>query len=169
MTDPSAPSARQGRTKSQPIARTTGDREFVLEHTFRAPASKVFAAYTDPKLVGQWWTPTDGSLSVEALDLRPGGKWRFVQGMANGRKIAYSGTYLEVRPATRLAYTFAIEGRSGSEVTASVDLKEEDGATRLTLTNLCASKEARDAMIRYGAAAGAKMAWDRLAELLSRV
>lgn len=46
-------------------------------------------------------------------------------------------------------------------------LKEADGTTLLILTNLCVSKEARDAMVNYGAAAGAKMAWDRLAELLA--
>ena len=45
---------------------------------------------------------------------------------------------------------------------------EADGTTPLTLTNPCVSKEARDAMVNYGAAAGAKMAWDRLAELLTR-
>lgn len=47
-------------------------------------------------------------------------------------------------------------------------VKEADGTTLLTLTNLCVSKEARDAMVNYGAAAGAKMVWDRLAELLAR-
>ena len=38
--------------------------------------------------------------------------------------------------------------------------------THLVLTNLCPSKEARDAMVQYGAAAGAKAAWDCLAEVL---
>ncbi len=142
------------------------EREFVLEHTFAAPAAKVFAAYTDPKIVARWWDPRGGSITVEAMDLRPGGKWRYVQPMPNGQDIAYVGTYVEVQPPTRLIYTFGIEGQPGIEVTATVDLNESDGTTRLTLTNRCASKEARDAMVKYGAAAGAKRAWDRLAELL---
>jgi hypothetical protein len=49
-----------------------------------------------------------------------------------------------------------------------VNLKEADGTTLLTLTNPCVSKEARHPMVNYGAAAGANMAWDRLAELLAR-
>ena len=49
-----------------------------------------------------------------------------------------------------------------------MDLKEADGTTLLTLTNLCFSKEAPDAMVNYAAAAGVKIVWDGLAELLVR-
>lgn len=154
--------------KTQATARVISDREFLLEHTFKAPAAKVFAAYTDPKLVPQWWAPKGGSIRVEVMDVRPGGKWRFVQRVPNGQEMVFTGTHLEIRPVTRLVYTFMTEGQPGNQVTATVDLKEADGTTLLTLTNLCASKEARDAMVNYGAAAGAKMAWDRLAELLAR-
>ncbi len=152
----------------QPTARVISDRESVLEHTFRAPAAKVFAAYTDPKLIAQWWAPRGGSLRVDIMDVRPGGKYRFVQRTPNGMEIVFTGEYREVRPVTRLVYTYSIEGQPGSELTATVDLHETEGATRLTLTNLCASKAARDAMLSYGAAAGAKVAWDGLAELLGR-
>lgn len=150
-----------------PTARRISDREFALEHTFRATRARVYAAYTDPSLLAQWWVPTGGGLRVESLDVRPGGRWRFLQPLPNGQEVAYSGTYQEVRPPTRLVYTFAVEGQAGSEVLATVDLTEADGACRLTLTNRCASKEACEAMVRYGAAAGAKMAWDRLARLLA--
>lgn len=150
----------------QASARVISDREFVLEHVFRAPAAKVFAAYTDPKLVPQWWSGRPGAVRVETMDVRPGGAWRYVQRMPNGHEMAFFGTYLEVTPVTRLVYTFATEGQPG-EIRATVELAEHDGETRLTLTNLCPSKEARDAMLKYGAAAGAKVAWDRLAEVLA--
>lgn len=148
-----------------PAAKVLSDREFVLEHTFHAPAAKVFAAYTDPRLLSQWWAPKGGSLTVEAMDVRPGGAYRFVQRDANGQRTVFVGKYLEVKPGTRLVYTFEVEGQ-GNEITATVDLKESQGKTSLTLTNRCVSKEARDAMLKYGAAAGAKVAWDRLAEVL---
>jgi len=154
-------------TKPQ-AARTLSEREFVLEHTFHAPAAKVFAAYTDPKLVPLWWAPKGGTVRVDTMDVRPGGAWRFVQRTANGQEMAFTGSYLEVKPVTRLVYTFMTEGQPGNQLTATVELKESGGTTQLTLTNLCQSKEARDAMLQYGAAAGAKVAWDRLAELLAR-
>ena len=150
----------------QPTARVVSDREFVLEHTFHAPAAKVFAGYTDPKMIPRWWAPKGGSIRVDKMDVRPGGAWRFVQTMPNGYEVAFHGTYLEVKPVTRLVYTFATEGQPGNEIRATVELSEKDGLTRLTLTNLCSSKEARDGMLGYGAAVGAKAAWDQLAEAL---
>ena len=147
-------------------AEPTSDREFTMRYTFGVPAARVYEAYTDPGLVPQWWDPRGGALRVEALDARPGGKWRFVQRLSNGQELAYSGTYLEVRRPSRLVYTFGIEGQDRPGVTASVDLRETGGRTELSLTNVCSSTAARDAMIHYGAAAGAQMAWDRLASLL---
>lgn len=146
--------------------RVVSEREFVLEHTFRAPAAKVFAAYTDPKLIPMWWAPKGGSIRVDTMDVRPGGAWRFVQKMPNGYEVVFHGTYLEVKPVTRLVYTFATEGQPGSEIRATVELAEKDDLTHLVLTNLCSSKEARDGMLSYGAAAGAKASWDQLAKVL---
>jgi len=143
------------------------DREFVLEHTFRAPAARVFAAYTTPELVAQWWAQPGSAMTVEAMDVRPGGKWRFVQRTPAGKEAAFSGEYLEVKPVTRLVYTFQAEGQ-GPPLTATVELDERNGVTHLKLTNLCASKEVRDGMVQYGAAAGAKTAWDRLDAVLAK-
>jgi uncharacterized protein YndB with AHSA1/START domain len=151
---------------SQPTAaKVLSDREFVLEHLFHAPAAKVFAAYTDPKIVPQWWAPKGGSMTVEAMDVRPGGAYRFVQRDVSGQQMVFVGKYIEVKPVTRLVYTFEVEGQ-GNQITANVELKESHGETAMTLTNLCVSKEVRDAMVQYGAAAGAKAAWNRLEEVL---
>lgn len=152
--------------KPQAGPRALSDREFVLEHTFHAPAAKVFAAYTDPEIVPLWWSPKGGSIRVDTMDVRPGGLWRFVQRAPNGQETTFHGTYLDVSPVTRLVYTFATEGMPG-EIRATIDLTETDGVTHLVLTNLCASKEIRDAMVRYGAAPGAKAAWDQLARAIA--
>jgi uncharacterized protein YndB with AHSA1/START domain len=79
--------------------------------------------------------------------------------------MAFIGTYLDVRPVTRLVYTFEVEGQ-GDAVTATLELAESQGKTHLTLTNLCVSKEVRDVMVQYGAAAGARAAWAQLEEVL---
>jgi len=102
-----------------PTARVVSDREFVLEHHFRAPAAKVFAAYTDPKLLAKWWTPKGGSMTIESMDARPGGGYRYLQTDARGQKSVFVGKYLEVHPVTRLVYTFAVEGQ-GNEIRATV-------------------------------------------------
>ncbi|MCA1812047.1 MAG: SRPBCC domain-containing protein [Halobacteriales archaeon] len=155
-------------TKNTGSLRAVSDREFVLEYTFDAPAARVFAAYTDPKLVPLWWANKGSSIRVDRMDVRPGGEWRFVQRSGDGPEMAFRGVYREVKPVTRLVYTFVAEANPGREIVATVELAERDGKTHLTLTNLCGSKEERDGMVQYGAEAGARVAWDRLAEVLRR-
>jgi uncharacterized protein YndB with AHSA1/START domain len=153
-------------TKPANTMTTTADREFVLTYTFDAPRAAVFAAYTDPKLVAQWWGPKGQAIRVDQMDLRPSGKWRFVQALPGGGEMAFHGVYTEISPVSRLAYTFNTEGQANPEILATVELTEAAGKTTLRLTNRCASKEHRDTMLKYGAEAGARVAWDRLAQAI---
>ncbi len=141
------------------------EREIVIERTIQARPERIFGAYTDPQLVARWWAPPGSSLRVEQMDVRPGGRYRYVQRSADGRELVFVGSYLEVRPTTRLVYTFEIEGQ-GNPVTTTVELHEEGASTRVTLTNVCGSKEVREMMVEYGAPAGAMAALAQLAKLL---
>ena len=144
------------------------DREIAITQEFDAPAAKVFAAYTDPKQIPKWWGPKGNGVRVEAMDVRPGGTWRFVQRGPDGGDFVSYGTYLEVKPVTRLVYTFQTEGMPQT-VTTTIDLRESGGRTHMTLTLLAASKEMRDQMVKWGAAGGAKAAALQLAEYLRTV
>ena len=141
------------------------DRAFVLTRTLRAPAAKIFAAYADPKQLPQWWDPK-GGLRVERMDVRVGGGYRFIQRTPEGGTMAFVGSYLEVKPVTRLVYTFQMEGQPGAPVTTSVDLAEAAGTTTLTLTLEFVSKEALAVAVQYGAVGGAKSALEALAAFL---
>ena len=141
------------------------DRSFAVTRTLRAPAARIFAAYTDPRQVEQWWAPWGGTFKVESLDARPGGKYRFTQTMPGRPTMAFVGSYLEVKPSKRLVYTFQVEGQP-NVVTATVELAEANGTTTLTLTNEYPSKEAYDAAAKYGAVNGTKGALDALAKFL---
>lgn len=149
-----------------PAKTVLSDREIRIEHTFRSPAAKVFAAYTDPKQVAQWWGSPKGRFQVDRMDVRTGGGFRFLQTLPDGSTMASSGSYVEVRPVTRLVYTFHIEGQPGAPVTTSVDLAETPAGTVLTLTLEFPSREARDAAAQYGASGGAKAALLALARFL---
>lgn len=143
------------------------ERGFSIEHTFRAPAAKVFGAYTDPKLVPQWWAPKGTSMTVESMDVREGGSYRYVMQQPDGTKMVFKGRYLEVTPVTRLVYTFMVEGQGG-EVTTTIELSETPAGTVMKLTNLFASKEERDVAMQYGAEAGARSAMGALDAFLRR-
>lgn len=143
------------------------ERSFAIEHTFRAPAAKVFAAYTDPALVPLWWAPKGASLKVEEMEVRAGGHYRFVQTTAAGQTLVFVGRYLEVEPVTRLVYTFMIEGQ-GNEVKTTVELRETGAGTALRLTNEFPSAEAREAAMKWGAEGGARAAMRSLEAFLAK-
>lgn len=146
-------------------AQVVSELGFVVEQSLRAPAAQVFAAYTEPDLLSQWWAPKGGSVAIEAMDVRPGGAYRFVRRDAQGHSVVFVGRYLEVRPVERLVYTFGVEGQR-HEITAVVELTESAGTTAIRLTNLCASREIRDAILQHGAVGGARAALHRLVGLL---
>ena len=52
---------------------TPSDREIVTERVFEARRERVFAAYTDPELIPEWWGPRGVTTTVDQMDLRPGG------------------------------------------------------------------------------------------------
>jgi uncharacterized protein YndB with AHSA1/START domain len=74
---------------------TPTDREIHIVRIFDAPRDRVFATFTDPKLIPEWWGPTT---IVDQMDVRPGGSWRFVGHNADGSETAFRGTYREVTP-----------------------------------------------------------------------
>ena len=142
------------------------DREIVMERVFNAPRELVFKAYTDPNLIPRWWGPRKYTTTVDKMDVRVGGAWRFVQRDAAGNEFAFNGEYREIAPPDRLSYTFEFEGMPGHVLLETVTFEERDGKTKVTVTSLFQSVEDRDGMLQSGMEAGANESQDRLAELL---
>lgn len=143
------------------------DTQIVMERLFDAPRELVFRAYTDPELIPQWWGLRAATTSIDTLDLRAGGQWRWVQTMPDGTEFAFRGEYREIAPPERVVSTFEFEGMPGHIAEDAAVLTEVDGKTLLTVTSTFASKEDRDGMIASGMEGGAAETWDRLAELLA--
>src|SRR5262245_29982845 len=131
---------------------TPSDCEIVLTRVFDAPRDLVFEAMTKPEHVKRWWGILDDRYSVPVceIDLRPGGKWRFVGKGPHGEGPDFYGVYTEVSPPDRVVFTeiFAPFPDSPSVVTAV--LTEEAGKTRLTATCRYPSKEVRDMVVKSG-------------------
>jgi uncharacterized protein YndB with AHSA1/START domain len=142
------------------------DREIVMERVFAAPRELVFKAYTDPNLISRWWGPRRYTTTVDKMDVRVGGAWRFVQRDAGGNVYAFNGEYREIAPPERLSYTFEFEGMPGHVLLETVTFEEREGQTKVTVTSLFASVEDRDGMLHSGMEQGANESQDRLAELL---
>jgi uncharacterized protein YndB with AHSA1/START domain len=146
---------------------TPSDLEIRMTRVFDAPRQLVFDAMTKPEHVRQWWGCLGEGYSVPVceIDLRVGGKWRYVNRHPGG-EVAFRGVYREITPPSRLVFTETMEPHPepGSEVTVS--LTEEGGKTRMTLTATYPTREVRDMVLGSGMERGAAISYDRLEELL---
>jgi len=142
------------------------ERETVVTRTFNAPPRIVFEAWTKPELFKRWWVPKSFGVSLLScdLDVRVGGRYRLVFGQDASNTKEFFGTYLEVTPHSRLAWTND-EGDDGVTVT-TVTFEEKDGKTLLAVHDLYPSKQALDDAIASGAPSGMPETLEQLNELL---
>jgi uncharacterized protein YndB with AHSA1/START domain len=153
---------------------TPSDTEITLTRLFDAPRELVWEAMSKPEHVRRWWGILDDRWSVPVceIDLRVGGKWRFVGRGPDGDMPAFYGEYLELDAPRRVVFTEIFEPfpDAGSVVTSI--LTEEAGKTRLTVTARYDSLATRDMVLNTGMATGAAISYDRLEnvarELVSR-
>jgi len=142
---------------------TPSDREIVLTRLFDAPRRLVFEAMTKPEHVKRWWGILDEGYSVPVceIDLRPGGKWRFV-GRGPKGDVCFYGEYREIAPPDRVVFTEIYEPFPDAESVITSVFTEERGKTRLTATCVYPSREVRDIVIQSGMEKGAAISYDRL-------
>jgi uncharacterized protein YndB with AHSA1/START domain len=146
------------------------DREVVMERVFDAPAEHVFKAYTDPNIIPQWWGPRRFTTTIDKMDVRPGGVWRYVSRDPEGGEYPFNGVYREIVPAKRIVCTFEFEGMPGHVSVQTVTFEEHGGGkTKLRASALFQTVEDRDGELKSGMEQGASESWDRLAEHLVKV
>ena len=129
------------------------DEEILITREFDAPRHLVYEAYTTPELVKRWWHANRGEATVAEIDLRVGGKWRYVMVTEDGTEVAFHGEYREVVPNERLVSTEAYEGVPDPDANATLNtltLTEVDGRTTLEILVKAPSKEIRDMIIESG-------------------
>jgi uncharacterized protein YndB with AHSA1/START domain len=148
-------------------ASTPSDEEIRMTRLFDAPRQLVFEAMTRPEHVRQWWGCLGEGYSVPVceIDLRVGGKWRFVNRHPGG-EFAFYGEYREISPPDRLVFTETMEPYPEPGSTVTTVLTEEGGKTRMTATVRYPSKEVRDIVIGTGMEKGAAISYDRLEDLV---
>jgi uncharacterized protein YndB with AHSA1/START domain len=149
---------------------TPADTEICLTRVFDAPAALVFDAMTKPEHVRQWWGQLGDGYSVPVceIDLRVGGKWRFVNKHPGG-EAAFHGVYREIARPGRLVFTEIFEPYEDSPSVVSTTYTEEKGKTRMTAIVRYPSKEVRDMVIASGMSKGAAVSYDRLEDLLAKL
>ena len=148
---------------------TPADREIHVERVFAAPRDRVFAVYTDPELIPEWWGPHGTTTIVDRMDVRPGGGWRFVSRDSDGSETAFRGNYREIAPPERIVQTFEWEGMPGHVSVETATFEDLGDRTRVRTVSIFHTTEERDGMIASGMEGGLNETYDRLDGVLARL
>jgi uncharacterized protein YndB with AHSA1/START domain len=156
-------------TKNRAAVTLPTSTQILITREFDAPRRAVYKAFTTPELVRRWWNAKRGEVTLADIDLRVGGRWRYVMVTEAGFEVGFHGTYREIVPNERLVYTEIYEGvPGGGEDEAAlntVTFAENDGRTVVTTLVDAPSQEVRDAIINSGMEAGMQDAMDLLEEV----
>jgi uncharacterized protein YndB with AHSA1/START domain len=145
-----------------------GKQEVVVTREFDAPRQLVFKVSMDPELIPQWWGPSRLTTTVDKMEVRPGGRWRYVQRDREGNVFAFHGVYHDIVAPERVVQTFEFEGEPGHVVLETTTFEEQGGKTLMTVQDVYQSVEDRDGMVSSGMEEGEAESLERLDSLLAR-
>lgn len=160
---------------NQTTLEVTSDREMFITRTFNAPPRIVFDAWTRADLVARWWAPKSLGVSIVSCeaDVREGGTYRYVLNVRDANTMAFSGTYAEVTPPSRVVYTQTFEPTASgpepdaAELIVTVTFEERNGKTHVVSHTLCPSKQVLDDMLATGMEHGMRETMDQLDQLVA--
>ena len=153
----------------------SSDREIVITRVFAAPRALVWKVWTQPEHITKWWGPRGFDTTVTALDLRPGGKWRYVMHGPDGAEYPVEGVFREVVPPERIVTTD--EFPDDYQPPAGVDLpkgivvtalfEDEGPKTKLTLRIVHATAEDKKKHEAMGVVGGWNSSFDCMDDYLA--
>ncbi|HEX2315144.1 MAG TPA: SRPBCC family protein [Thermomonospora sp.] len=152
------------------IVTLPADEQILITREFDAPRHLVYRAWTTPDLVRRWWAGKRGTMTGVEIDLRVGGRWRYVMTVNDGAELVFHGEFRDIVPDERIVTTEMLQmpGAPDSDEGAPVNtitFTEHDGRTTLTLLTQCENKELRDMILASGMEVGMQEQMDLLEEL----
>ena len=144
------------------------DTQILITREFDAPKHLVYKAYTTPELIKRWWHAKRGVATEAQVDLRVGGRWRWVMVTDDGTEVAFHGEYRELIENERIVATEVFEGIPDGDAYPAVNtltFTEKDGRTTLSLLTEAGSREVRDMIIDSGMEGGLQDALDLLEQV----
>ena len=133
---------------------------------FNAPRDLVFQVMTDPATMTQWWGPRHLPMTVDCMEPRAGGRWRYVIHDQGGKVWAFHGLYHTVEAPAQVISTYEWEARPGHVSLETTLFEDYEGGTRVTVNTVYQSTADRDERLKSGMDEGEDEAMDRLEELL---
>lgn len=154
------------------------DLDLVLERTVPVTPERVWAAWTEPELMLQWFTPAPWKTVAVDVDVRPGGRCSTTMESPEGERFPNSGCYLQVEPNRLLVFTSVLgddfrpiaptNGADGMPFTARIEIESSgDGGTRYRAIAMHADEDGCRRHADMGFHEGWGAALDQLVALMS--
>jgi uncharacterized protein YndB with AHSA1/START domain len=145
-----------------------------FERIVDVPPERIWAAWTTPALINQWFTPAPWKTSGCQIDLRPGGGFHTVMTSPEGESFPNVGCYLEVVPNRKLVWTSTMgpdyrpttQPPDALMITAIIQLEPVGSGTRYTATAIHKDEASRQQHEAMGFAEGWGKALDQLLEVV---
>lgn len=133
-----------------------------VERLVGAPVDLVFEMFTDARHLDAWWGPDGFRNETHELDFSVGGLWRYTMHGPDGKDWPNWIRYREITQPTRIAYEHGGEMGEAAHFDGIITLDAEGAETRVTLTLIFQTTEARDATLKFGAVDGGNQTLARL-------
>jgi len=148
---------------------TPSDRELAMIRSFDAPRGLVWDAWTKPELLKQWLGVRGGwTFALCEVDLKVGGKYRYVWRGPSGAEMGMGGVFREVAKPERIVATEKFdESWYEGDAMDTTTFVERGGKTTVTTTVRYASKAVRDAVLKSPMESGVAESYNKLDEVLA--
>ncbi|MDB5056996.1 MAG: Activator of Hsp90 ATPase 1 family protein [Chloroflexi bacterium] len=146
-----------------------GVPQIVITREFDAPRELLFRAHVDPELLVQWLGPRSLTTTLDYLDARDGGKWRYISRDAEGNEYGFHGVFHGMPSPDGIVQTFEFEGVPGHVSLSTITFDEHGGKTVLRNNAIFQSVEDRDGMMQSGMEKGVNDGMERLEEIVARL
>ena len=141
----------------------------IFRRVIRAAPELVFRMCTEPEHLRRWWGPRHLDLVVCEIDLRVGGRYRFVHRAPDGQEFGFFGKYRVIEPPHRLVQTFVYEGTPDNKAVDTFTFEPVAAGTLIACRTVHSSIAARDAHVASGMEDGLTDSYQRLADLAASV
>jgi uncharacterized protein YndB with AHSA1/START domain len=158
-----------GNDKTSIVAEGT---DLVIERVFDAPRDLVWQAMTSPDYISRWWGRLGTTTKVVEMDLRPGGRWRWLAQMHEGGDAPFTGEHLEVVPQEKIVRTVVFDVppfNSGPPAVETLTLEDLDGKTRVHSSTRFPAEEILAGTLAEGMVEGTLDEYERLGQLLTEL
>ncbi len=147
------------------------DREIVLSRLIDAPRDIVYAAWSDPEQIQQWFGPEGMEIETHEINLTQGGRWRFDMVTTDGMRYSNRMVFLSLEAPAFIEVEHGTDqdddpGRFRMLVTFD---EQSNGKTVVTLRQMHPSKEQREWAIGFGAVEYGGQTLDKLARHVAKV